>query len=291
MSDAVELRRWPKRADAEKGAAVLALANIRCRILPVHTEYGLFVPPTDFSRAHTQLLFYEEMGAFAERKLRIRRRTEELIGSALYSIILIAIFAAAHGDLLSVDWADKGASRSDEILRGELWRTITSLTVHVEFDHLFANLIFGLIAAHFVGRCFGVGSGWLLILVSGALGNIVSALIYGVGHSAIGASIALFGALGVLSGYSNASDTTRVRGGLRRWLPIIAGATLLILLGLGGQNTDVLGHISGFFSGVLIGFFVRFIPDEFRLTGHYQIQSGGAAICIIILSWFVALSI
>ena len=221
---------------------------------------------------------------------RVKLAKHELLGSSLYVIILIVFFAAHNMNAFSIDWLAKGSSQAGLIVEGAWWRTITSLTLHAEFGHLLGNLVFGVIVGHFVAQCFGAGLTWLLILVAGSLGNAFNALIHFSGYSAIGTSVGLFGALGILSGYSQGNYVGLWRTGLRRWLPIVAGITLLAFLGFGGENADVLGHIMGFGAGVGMGLFLARTPGNFARGERIQRTSGMLALGLVALAWLAALS-
>ena len=96
-----------------------------------------------------------------------------------------------------------------------------------------------------------------MILICGTLGNLInSRLHYPDGFLSIGASTAVFAALGILSGVGVA-ETLRERVRLP-WLrilaPMLAGIVMLSWLGGGtGTNTDVMGHVFGFGSGLVAG--------------------------------------
>jgi hypothetical protein len=79
-----------------------------------------------------------------------------------------------------------------------------------------------------VAQLLGSGLAWLAILLAGALGNALNALVQSPKHTAIGASTAIFGALGILSGYMRRSRVVPWRGGLRRWAPLAGGVMLLV---------------------------------------------------------------
>jgi membrane associated rhomboid family serine protease len=117
-----------------------------------------------------------------------------------------------------------------------------------------------------VARLIGPLRGWVLILASGTLGNILtSALVYPQPFQSIGASTAVFAALGILSGVGIA-ETLRERAHLP-WLrilaPVFAGLILLGWLGGGSTpQTDVLGHVFGFGSGVAAGALVGALEGQ-----------------------------
>lgn len=170
-------------------------------------------------------------------------------------LVLMAVFYWQGEDSTLVD---RAASSSIGLFgRGEWWRPFTGLFLHADVGHLVGNLVGGAVFGTLVARLIGPLPGWILILVSGTLGNLItSALTYPQPFSSIGASTAVFAALGILSGVGIA-ETLRERARLP-WLrilaPVFAGIILLGWLG-GGNNpqTDVLGHVFGFSSGLAVG--------------------------------------
>ncbi len=172
-------------------------------------------------------------------------------------------------------WLDEHASSSSIGLIGnhEWWRPFTALFLHADAPHLIGNLLSGMLFGTLVARSIGAWRGWALILLSGTLGNaITSALTWPESFVSLGASTAVFGALGILSGLGFSSMLAhRFRLPWAKTLaPVLAGIIILGWIGGGspGGNTDVLGHIFGFTSGLAAGI----------LTGHLSPASGNALI-------------
>jgi membrane associated rhomboid family serine protease len=142
---------------------------------------------------------------------------------------------------------------------GAWWRIVTSLTLHADIPHLLGNIVAGGFFVHFVARRFGSGVAWFLVLAAGALGNLLTVLVFAAaGHLAVGASTAVFGALGLLAGArlrSPAGEAAARSAGFSRrtLLPLGAACVLLALLGAGGERVDVVAHLLGFGSGLAIG--------------------------------------
>jgi len=286
----IEIDRCQTRAEAELRASALILAGIECSLIRIGDAFGIYVEGTDVGRARKQLALYESANTLVNPATRgIRKSKHGLLGSILYVTVLVAFFLAHQLDAFSIGWLAEGASEAGLIVEGAWWRTITSLTLHAEFGHLLGNLVFGVVTGHLVAQCFGSGLAWFLILLAGSLGNGFSAFIHSPEHTAIGASTGLFGALGILSGYSHGSKFAPRRHGLRRWVPIAAGITLLAFLGFGGENTDVLGHIMGFGVGVAIGLVLARAPQRFTRTVRIQRNSGVLACGLVSLAWLLAL--
>ncbi len=156
-------------------------------------------------------------------------------------------------------WIERGGASPQDILkRGQWWRTVTALTLHADLPHLAANLAAGLLFSAFLLPMLGTGVTWTGILLSGALGNLANAWFYNPEpRVSIGASTAVFGALGMLT----ARQAVNVLSGPRRvrlWemiLPLGAGASLLAYLGTEGEHTDFMAHFWGFTAGCGLGAF------------------------------------
>jgi rhomboid protease GluP len=180
-------------------------------------------------------------------------------GWGVYGIWALALILTYLFQTTTPWLADRGASSSIDLIGNhEYWRPFTALFLHADAPHLIGNLLSGMFFGTLVARSIGPLRGWALILACGTLGNaITSAITWPDSFVSIGASTAVFGALGILSGLGFAS-MLRHRFRLpwaKTAAPVLAGIILLGLLGGGapGGNTDVLGHIFGFASGLSAG--------------------------------------
>jgi len=245
----------------DHGLVVLAMGEA-CRVEPAATpgEFDLqaeVLPATKIS---------EELDAYAretEASRRVSRPMRELFPysagwplAALWIFTLLVAFIWKAKDPGIVDLA--ASSSTGLFSRGEWWRPFTALFFHADIPHLTGNILGGAIFGVLVSRSMGPLRGWLAILAAGTLGNILTAWAnYPAQFLAIGASTAVFGALGILSGLGIA-ETFRDRAQLplaRIAAPVVAGVVLLSWLGSGNGdgNTDVVGHVLGFGSGLLVG--------------------------------------
>lgn len=139
---------------------------------------------------------------------------------------------------------------------GEWYRAFTSLFLHADLKHLMGNLVFGTLFGIFTAASFGPLRGWLLVLLSGLAGNLLSSGIrYPEEAYSLGASTAVFGALGLLMG-AGLRDVWRersIRPGMRAVAPLLAGAMIFSLNGIGGPETNTLSHFTGMMAGLFIG--------------------------------------
>jgi membrane associated rhomboid family serine protease len=178
----------------------------------------------------------------------------------LAAISVLLLLATFHNltlldlDLLGhrpVDWIALGNAHAERILAGQWWRPVTALTLHSGWLHLLGNLTLGGIFVVRLCRDLGSGLAWSLLLASGSLGNLANAWLQQPFHRAVGASTAVFGAVGLLAALSLMHYRQRLQ---RRWpLPVAAALGLLALLGSEGERTDLGAHLFGFAFGILLG--------------------------------------
>lgn len=148
---------------------------------------------------------------------------------------------------------------ADRILNGEIYRCVTALLLHSDFQHLFGNLVGLALFGTAIAYPCGWGIGWLLILAAGISGNFITAFWYQQNHLAIGASTAVFGAVGMCSTiqlrfrFWNKSEKTKFSW--RKGMPLTAGLALLGLLGT-SPRADLMAHLSGFVIGLVLGYAV-----------------------------------
>ena len=152
------------------------------------------------------------------------------------------------------------------------------------------NVLFGAVAGIAAARLPGPGVAWAGVLGAATLANFVEALIAPAAHRAVGASTAVFAALGLLAGMAWRQRLSLRERRWYRWGPLIAGVCLLTLLGAGSAHVDVLGHALGFAFGLLVGWiYVRAnIPEKRgRLL---QVVTGAGAVLLVGVAWFLALA-
>jgi membrane associated rhomboid family serine protease len=207
-------------------------------------------------------------------------------GVLAYAALLLGVATLAESGAFGFDWGAAGSLVSSRALSGEWWRFVTALTLHVDLAHLLGNAAFGAFFGYFVGRYLGDGAGWMLILLSGTAGNALNALVQPPGHRAIGASTAVFGALGILAAFS-------WRKGLglaswrKGWTPIAAAVALLAYTGTAGEHTDVIAHLTGFLSGIVLGLLPAFGTSR---GSRLQAMLGLLALLIVAAAWALALA-
>lgn len=278
-----------RRACRER-ALVLAAANIDYELFRRRGEIGLAVDPADAARARDELEAYtREERAWQQSVPVVPNLSDGWNGALIYAIVIIVVGLLDQHHAWGYDWRSAGRLNAGAVQHGEWWRTLTALSLHLNLLHLAANVVFGILFGLFVGQLLGSGLAWLSILLAGALGNGVNALLQPPEHNAIGASTAIFAALGLLCTFTWKHRRRTERRWFRRLLPIVGGVALLGFTGAGGENTDVAAHLAGFVAGLALGAIYSPIADRLRFRSKVQLACGAAAIIILAGAWFVAL--
>jgi membrane associated rhomboid family serine protease len=208
-------------------------------------------------------------------------------GALGFTLILLITAYGAGINLFGVDWLSLGAL--DASVPREWWRPLTALTLHLDQEHLMGNLLFGVLAGLATGRLVGPGIAWASILAAAALANGAELLITPATHRVVGASTAVFAALGMLAGLSWRQRLPLRERRWYRWAPLIAGICLLTLLGAGDAHVDVVGHALGFLFGVGAGWLCARAGEPRNRSVGLQIAVGSGAALLICAAWLVAL--
>ncbi len=207
-----------------------------------------------------------------------------------YTTVLILVAALAHLNPFAADWFTAGRMNAGQVRDGQWWRIVTALTLHVDLQHLASNIVFGGIVGLFAGQLLGSGVAWAGILGAGAAGNLLNACLRTSNHNSVGASTAVFGALGMIAACAWLRRR-RLQGPiLARWAPLVGAVVLLGYLGAGGARTDVAAHVTGFLSGLAIGALFGKPSDRLILARRTQLALGLAALAAVALAWARALT-
>ena len=274
---------------AELGLVLTAL-GIEHQRLVGGAGWELWVPATNAAQASGELAQYVDENRRPVGQRRVEEVGGALPGAAAYVAILVIVFVCLHQSLLYLDWFGAGRLEAGGVVRGEWWRAVTALTVHVDFDHLGGNLVFGSFFGYFVGRYLGRGVGWLAILAAGAAANVLNAVVQSPAHRSIGASTAVFAALGLLTAYTWRRGFLRETPWRARIAPIVAGIGLLAFTGTAGENTDLTAHLFGFIVGFVAGLaLARWAGIEWLRSRRLQAVCAGIAFATIVAAWVWAL--
>ncbi len=271
----------------EAGLAILAMGDAYWMILHAG-RYVICVVENRQAAVSAELDAWAALESGRGRGARFEYQEFDFgwLSFALYTVVLTACFVwQGRADMVSAGQVDSVAM----VQGSQWWRAVTALTLHADVVHLVSNLISGMGFVFFVCRFFGAGAGWLLVLLSGIAGNVLNAVVYyPEAHFSIGASTAVFGALGLLTGvgiWAAVSDPDH-RLSLPRWLiPVFGGLTLLGLFGVGDGNVDVAAHISGFACGAVFGALGACVQRWFSVLQRWSIACGALSLVLLALAW------
>nr|WP_223924005.1 rhomboid family intramembrane serine protease [Geobacter sp. AOG2] len=284
----------PSRGRTQLWALVLDARSVPCRLEQDAGRWFLLVPVSHLDRAREELrLFEEENRDWPPAAPPVHPLVENTL-STLSILILLATFhnlTQLDGTLSAFsqpDWTGLGNAQAGKILDGQWWRIVTALTLHVDSLHLVSNLAIGGIFVIFLCRELGSGPAWCLLLGAGALGNLANAYAQSPDHSSVGASTAVFGAVGILAALS----LVRYRQHLqRRWLlPFASALALLALLGTEGKNTDLGAHLFGFLFGIGLGLVAEYLLGKNGRPGRLlNALLAMLSAAVVIAAWWAAL--
>jgi rhomboid protease GluP len=199
------------------------------------------------------------------------------------SILLIACHVAiSTGDKSDLFIKTYGSS-AFHILHGELYRSVTSLMIHADSLHLLGNVAGIAVFGTAVCTIMGWGMGWLMILVAGIAGNLINAVLYTSGHISVGASTAVFGAIGILSAHQFFKKIKQSGKKIKAFLPLACGLALLGMLG-SGAHSDVMAHLFGFSAGILLGALYGLFVKR-QITNGYQTGLFLLTLCLLAMAW------
>ena len=272
----------------DERALVLLACGIASVQRPDTGACALLVAAADGPRASTELERYARENQPLPRVAppRLHGLIAAAASTAGYVAVLFLCGVASTRALLGRDWYAAGVLDGVPYRAGEAWRAVTALTLHADLAHLAANAGFGALFGGLAARVYGAGAGWLLIVTAAALANALEGLAMPVGRTSLGASTAVFAALGALAVHRWPAATRRARAGLAGG-SVAAALVLLALLGTGEARTDIGAHALGFLCGMLLALPLRRWPAP-RARGA-QWLAGGTALALVVLAWVAAL--
>ena len=273
-ADLICLALFPSSQSAHQAGTVLLTQNFWYAIFPSNDQWGLYVRSAIAEEA-TKLVEKnrKEITAAPLSSLGFTAPPPpktvapwHLIPVPLFLMIIFGLSTSEKGRVL----VEAGRFDCLRILQnGEWWRLVSPLFLHADAEHLLGNVLGGLLFGGLLASRIGAKKTYLIALLSGIAGNSLNLLTYrNTQHLSIGASTAVFGLLGALTGLrlrellQAESNTQHIPVSLRhsrriRYGILGIGLFMLSWMGTGGALTDVPAHLYGFISGLLILFFSR----------------------------------
>lgn len=296
------------RRQAQLWSLVLRARRVPHRVRSLPAGYGVQVPQRFARQAVEEILLYQQENVSPHPAIPLPPAQERARPTAAAMLALCAFYAITHRPFPGLGWYPQywratGVADALGMLHGELWRSLTALTLHADPAHVASNAVVGGAFLILLSRRTGSGFAWLAAILAGALGNVLNALahaavaaaIAGPEHLSLGFSTAVFGAAGALAGLKAAAGDGDLRPGAlihgRGWLtPVAAGLALVATLGTGGEDTDVGAHVFGLFAGLALGGLLGRLalrlgrPDEWA-DGRANAAAGIAAGLLPVLAW------
>ncbi len=271
-----------------EAALVLDAVGIEQRTHRILDQWNLLVRPADAPDARRQLAAYlTENRTTPAGRTSITGEGRGWVGVVGF-LGVIWMLPWLEGQAGLQHLREVGTLHAAAVRDGAWWQVITALTLHADLGHIASNSLFGGLFGYLLARFLGGGVGWLLALLSAAAANLTSALIQADDFRALGASTAVFAALGLVGAYAwqrgyFASDTRR-----RRFAPAFAAIAMIAFTGTSGERIDLFGHLFGFAYGFAGGYlYAKWQPAHVGLSGQWL--TGSCTIVLVVMSWWAAI--
>lgn len=133
------------------------------------------------------------------------------------------------------------------VLSGQVWRLFTAMFVHANIEHIFGNMLFLLIFGLRAEDMFNIEEYLLIYFLCGLFGGLLT-LLWPMDILSVGASGAIFGVLGATLIYARRSIGQSI-------MTALIYAFFLLIISI-GANVNILAHIGGLATGLLIGYLI-----------------------------------
>src|SRR6185369_4693244 len=215
-------------------------------------QWTIVIDDAHASRAEAAVAAFELENPLVRQREELPPVTAgSLAAGVVFFLAILALHVWTGPASADSAWFSRGSADAAAILRGEWWRGITALTLHADAGHAVGNAVLGGVLVALLARALGAGVAAALVLLAGAAGTFAAAALVRRDFVSVGASTAVFGALGVLAA---------LRQNRRRaWIPLGAGLALLAFLGT-SKRADLAGHLCGFAAGVVLGASISLLP-------------------------------
>lgn len=274
----------------EAGLAVLA-AGHHYWVYAVEHLYALAVLPK-----HAETLRREvEIAQLKNRfwppvSIDLPNQSTRKTPTVIFAMFLLCMFTAQNA---IPGLKDVGMNSSEGVFQnGEWWRILTAITLHADLAHLAGNLLGVALFTYLCCRYMGNGLAWFLILLVASFSNLTSAYIrLGEHFFSLGASTAVFAALGLLAGFP-VGTFLKMRDPMqnRDWLiPFLGGCILFAWMGGGEFPTDVMGHVLSFVFGTVVAIGIAWTSFPSKLNAFHQKALLLTSWGLIAFSWWLAL--
>jgi len=287
-----------ERRKADEWSLVLTAADIEHDVAPSGHNWLVLVGDDALAAALAALDAYDHEQRLSQAAPEPPIEYGPTYAGVAYGVALLLFYVWVEyvGD--SAAWEDGGRAYAARIVTGEWWRSVTALTLHANLAHVLGNAVIGAVFGGALCRLIGPGTALWVMLLAGGAGNLINAYLRAVPHAAVGASTAVFGALGALAGVEagrrraanqrSFADDFLSSTRRRPWVPLGAAIAMLAMLGA-GEETDVWAHLFGLLAGFAAGMGLAYLQKRPpRAVIEHALTA--AAVLAIIGCWSLALS-
>jgi rhomboid protease GluP len=137
----------PRRLDT--WTLVLSSKGLGAVVVPHGGVYELHVPWAERTRALRELAAADAEEGASARLARAEPASappatrRAWLGATAIALLLAAFYAVTGPRTAGTLWFARGASDAERVLHGEVYRTVTALTLHADAAHLVSNLGIG----------------------------------------------------------------------------------------------------------------------------------------------------
>ncbi|HEU4965279.1 MAG TPA: rhomboid family intramembrane serine protease [Bacilli bacterium] len=232
-----------------EGAAV---ANIDFERLEEPVRRMAFEPPGAELQERTPAQWEAMLSEFGQRKAQGDTEVLRLASKTTVTYTLLALTALVYlwvtQDRITPIYY--GLMWPEMIRLGELWRLLTPVFLHAEFQHFLFNMIALYSFGQLTERIYGWGRFTTIYLLSGISGSLLS-FAFGADNPALGASGAIFGLFGAMLAFG----VYQPRAFKRTIGPsIYALLGINIAVGFIQPNIDYWAHFGGLIGGFLVAY-------------------------------------
>ena len=146
------------------------------------------------------------------------------------------------------------------VYEGAYWQLFTAMFIHADLLHLFGNMFFLLIFGLRAEELFSTTEYFLIYLLSGLAGNLLTLLWPEV--VSVGASGAIFGMFGACTIYVRRAIGQSIMSALMY-------AFFLFMITSFSPNVNFLAHLGGLVAGLLIGYLLA-VKRKFKVVYAYE---------------------
>jgi membrane associated rhomboid family serine protease len=263
---------------------VLSSSGIPHRVRKGEGGWDVWVDDWDYEKAlNTIEQYLEENRDFTQTDAPIGDEYGKTFTGLWASALLLACHVAVAMSNDSKAFIRAYGSSASHILHGDFYRTVSSLMLHANALHLAGNMLGIALFGTAICAVTGWGVGWLMILATGMVGNLANAVLYKTGHLSVGASTAVFGAIGILVAQQFFKKLRLPGRRIKAWLPLGGGLALLGILG-SGEHSDLMAHLFGFVTGIGLGSLYTVLVKR-PVTRTHQLYCLVIVLVVLVMSW------